>query len=74
MIVWIDPDTFDVLNYAICWKPDSLQQWHDVSVWCEKCIGPRRKKWYDDNKDMQISSMWYFKTKEDYMLFKLTWE
>ena len=72
-MVWVNPDTFEILEYQVLHRSKSTSEWADVCVWCEETIGEQNILWAQTGAEMQVSNCWWFKHNEDAVLFQLTW-
>lgn len=71
---WINPNTFELLDFPRARLPRSMQEWEDMIVWCSEHIGEQGKDWaYSGGDYMAFPPWWHFRTREGRMLFSLTW-
>ncbi len=73
-IKWINPVTFELLCFGCARLPRSMKEWEDMIIWCAENIGEQGTDWaYSGGDYMAFPPWWHFKTRDDAVLFKLTW-
>lgn len=70
----INPETFVTLDHGIYHKPGNVDRWVEMCDWCLAHIGERSIDWYADGGDgTGLPPRWWFRTREQLVLFQLTW-
>ena len=73
MAIWINPDTFDHLEFSVVRPTQNFVEWNTMVEWCSDHIGHSDVDWAFSNAEMQMPRMWFFKKQEDAVAFALAW-
>lgn len=73
-MVWVNPDTFEILTYAVHFRIHNHPTYDVVRAWCVEHIGTPGKDWAAISAEMQFPHIWWFLNEDDAVKFTLVWD
>ena len=72
-MVWVNPETLEVLKFDAPMMVSSFSEYEDIVWWCEENVGELGIDYSFSSAAMRFPHVWHFRSEDDVVMFKLRW-